>query len=80
MEKLNRKEKPLKSKVIQDNFTAAAEKAFDCVSNGVSEYYPWEKPTVPEEFGMSCSVCIDEKERDEEVMNIIEKEKKEAMK
>ena len=35
---------------------------------------------VPEEFGMSCSVCIDEKERDEEVMNIIEKEKKEAMK
>ncbi len=56
MEKLNRKDKPLRTLISEDEFTSAAEKAFDCVANGVSEYYPWEKPTIPKEFGIGVIV------------------------
>jgi ABC-type ATPase with predicted acetyltransferase domain len=56
MKKLIRKDKPLKTIIPHDEFVAAAEKAFDCVAGGVSEYYPWAKPEVPESFGIGVIV------------------------
>lgn len=56
MDKLNRKEEPLRTIVNRDSFTSAVEKAFDCVSNGMIEYYPWDKPNVPESFGIGVIV------------------------
>jgi ABC-type uncharacterized transport system ATPase subunit len=50
MIKLNRKSEPLSVDVNRDEFVIAAEKAFDCVTNGRSEYFPWEKPEIPSEF------------------------------
>jgi len=41
---LNRSSKPLTSSVIKDDFIVASEKAFDCIFNGTSEFYPWELP------------------------------------
>jgi ABC-type ATPase with predicted acetyltransferase domain len=54
--KLEKNVIPLTTKVIQDNYIESAEKAFDCVSNGVSEFYPWVKPDVPEEFSIGVIV------------------------
>lgn len=59
MEKLKRKEKPLSVNIHHDDFIAAAEKAFDCLSNGKSEYFcvfPWEKPNIPTKFGIGVIV------------------------
>ena len=51
LEQLDRKEKALFSSVIYDKHIQAAETAFDCIFNGVSEFYPWKKPTnLPTKF------------------------------
>jgi len=54
--KLERKEKPLKTKVIHDKFIEASEKAFDCAFDGTCTFYPWKKPKVPKEFGIGVIV------------------------
>lgn len=54
--KLKRKEEPLVVTVIKDEFIEASEKAFDCAFNGVSEFYPWEKPIIPEKFNIGVIV------------------------
>ena len=54
--KLSKKSEPKTVDIYHDEFIAAAEKAFDCASNGKSEYYPWEKPKVPTEFGIGVIV------------------------
>lgn len=50
MIKLKRKEIPLTSTVIKDDFIKASEKAFDCIFDGISKFYPWEKPEITEDF------------------------------
>lgn len=54
--KLTRKSEPKSVDIYHDKFIAAAEKAFDCVSNGKSKYYPWEKPEIPSDFGIGVIV------------------------
>lgn len=54
--KLTKKSEPKSVDIYHDEFIAAAEKAFDCVSNGKSDFYPWEKPEVPTEFGIGVIV------------------------
>jgi ABC-type lipoprotein export system ATPase subunit len=51
IEKLTRNDIPLTSSVIIDDFTRAASKAFDLEFNGVSKFYPWNKPeTLKKDF------------------------------
>jgi ABC-type ATPase with predicted acetyltransferase domain len=53
IEQLERSEEPLFSSVIYDKHIQAAEKAFDCIFDGVSNFYPWEKPkNISEEFSI----------------------------
>jgi len=56
MIKLIRSTTPLSVDIYHDEFIAAAEKAFDCTSNGKSETYPWMKPEIPNEFGIGVIV------------------------
>lgn len=54
--KLKKKDLPLSVEVINDEFVEAAEKAFDCKANGYSEFYPWEKPELVDDFGIGVIV------------------------
>lgn len=54
--KLERKKKALSVDVRSDEFVEAAEKAFDCVTNGTVEFKPWQKPNIPTEFGIGVIV------------------------
>lgn len=54
--KLTKKDTPLTVSVSADEFISAAEKAFDCVSNGKVDFYPWHKPEIPTEFGIGIIV------------------------
>lgn len=56
MVKLEKEKTPLSVDVCTDEFIKAAEKAFDCVVNGKSEFYPWKKPNVPLEFKIGVIV------------------------
>ncbi len=50
MIKLKRNGIPLTSTVIKDEFISASEKAFDCIFDGESKFYPWEKPEINKDF------------------------------
>jgi len=53
LEKLNKSKIPLTSSVVHDNFIKATEKAFDCIFDGTSTFYPWEFPTnLPKDFNI----------------------------
>ena len=54
--KLERESEPLTSTVIVDEFIMASEKAFDCIFNGSSKFYPWKKPPVPAKFKLGVIV------------------------
>lgn len=54
--KLTRKDTPLSVSVGSDEFISAAEKAFDCVSNGKVDFFPWEKPEIPADFKIGVIV------------------------
>jgi len=55
-EKLKRKQTPLVAHTQVDKFTEGASKAFDCEFNGESEFHPWEKPDIPENFKIGVIV------------------------
>ena len=57
IEKLIKSETPLTSSVEKDEYIEASEKAFDCMFDGTSKYYPWEKPKkLPKEFNIGVIV------------------------
>lgn len=57
MEKLIKSSIPLISSVKRDTFVEASEKAFDCLFDGTSKFYPWELPTtLPETFKLGVIV------------------------
>ena len=57
MEKLIRSNIPLISTVKRDQFIEASEKAFDCIFDGTSKFYPWILPTnIPTEFKIGVIV------------------------
>lgn len=57
MEKLIRSNIPLTSTVQRDHFIEASEKAFDCLFDGTSKFYPWELPTsLPDKFKLGVIV------------------------
>jgi len=57
IEKLIKKTIPLTSSVVKDKFIEASEKAFDCVFNGTSSFYPWQLPTtLPKRFKIGVIV------------------------
>lgn len=47
---------PLTSKVLHDDFIKASEKAFDCIFDGISTFYPWDKPNIPSSFKIGVIV------------------------
>lgn len=53
---LNRQPNSLSATTEYDEFIQASEKAFDCAFKGVSTFQPWEKPQVPEKFGIGVIV------------------------
>lgn len=57
MEKLLREITPLTSNVEKDKFIEASEKAFDCIFDGTSRFYPWVIPSnIPSNFGIGVIV------------------------
>jgi ABC-type ATPase with predicted acetyltransferase domain len=57
IEKLKRQTNPLISSVERDEFIIASEKAFDCIFDGTSKFYPWEFPIkIPEKFKLGVIV------------------------
>lgn len=48
--KLERSGIPLTSTVEKDDFIRASEKAFDCIFDGTSTFYPWKKPEIESDF------------------------------
>lgn len=57
MEKLIRDTTPLTSTVNKDKFIEASEKAFDCIFDGISKFYPWCLPKmIPNTFGLGVIV------------------------
>jgi hypothetical protein len=54
--KLSRESKPLISIVDRDEFILASEKAFDCIFDGTSKFYPWSVPNIPPEFKIGVIV------------------------
>ena len=54
--KLEKEDKPLSVKINSDIFVKAAEKAFDCVNDGISKFYPWKKPDTPKDFNIGVIV------------------------
>jgi ABC-type ATPase with predicted acetyltransferase domain len=53
---LKRKSVSLTAVTEHDEFIKASERAFDCAFNGVSTFTPWEKPDIPENFGIGVIV------------------------
>jgi ABC-type lipoprotein export system ATPase subunit len=57
IEKLQKETTPLISSVIVDEFIKASEKSFDCIFDGVSNFYPWKKPSnIPKDFKIGVIV------------------------
>ena len=57
IEKLEKETTPLISTVESDAFIKASEKAFDCIFDGVSRFYPWKMPTkLPKDFKLGVIV------------------------
>lgn len=56
MVKLERNQTPLSVEVVTDEFIMAAEKAFDCSSNGKSTFYSWKKPNLTIDFKLGVIV------------------------
>lgn len=57
VEKLIKSKNPLISKVNVDEFILLTEKNFDCIYNGESKFFPWEKPkSMPDSFGLGVIV------------------------
>jgi ABC-type ATPase involved in cell division len=57
IEKLERDIIPLVSSVERDDFIIASEKAFDCIFDGTSKFYPWKLPTkIPTKFKLGVIV------------------------
>jgi hypothetical protein len=54
--KLNKSLTPLISTVTIDEFILASEKSFDCIFDGTSKFYPWEKPIIPDNFKIGVIV------------------------
>lgn len=54
--KLEKEDNPISVPINVDMFIEAAEKAFDCASGGVSEFYPWKKPDIPNDFNIGVIV------------------------
>jgi hypothetical protein len=53
LEQLKKSTIPLTSSVERDEFIDATEKAFDCIFDGTSTFFPWEKPTkLPKDFNI----------------------------
>lgn len=57
IEKLQRSTTPLTSSVEPDEFIKASEKAFDCIFDGTSTFYPWSLPlNIPKKFKLGVIV------------------------
>jgi ABC-type lipoprotein export system ATPase subunit len=57
IEKLIKDTVPLVSSVDHDDFIRASEKAFDCLFDGTSTFYPWKLPTkIPKLFKLGVIV------------------------
>lgn len=57
IEKMIRDTNPLVSSVERDEFISASEKAFDCVFDGTSKFYPWLLPkSIPKKFKLGVIV------------------------
>jgi ABC-type lipoprotein export system ATPase subunit len=57
MEKLIKNSNPLISTVDRDDFIKASEKAFDCIFDGTSKFYPWILPSnIPKNFKIGVIV------------------------
>jgi ABC-type ATPase involved in cell division len=57
MEKLSKSTIPLTSVVEKDDFIIASEKAFDCIFDGTSKFYPWVVPSnIPQNFKIGIIV------------------------
>ena len=57
IEKLERDTIPLVSSVERDEFIIASEKAFDCIFDGTSKFYPWKLPSkIPTKFKLGVIV------------------------
>jgi ABC-type ATPase with predicted acetyltransferase domain len=57
IEKLKKGETPLTTSVIRDKYILASEKAFDCVFDGTSKFYPWSLPeSLPKQFKIGVIV------------------------
>jgi len=57
IEKLTKEEIPLTSQVNRDEFIFASEKAFDCIFDGTSKFFPWKKPSkIPSKFKIGVIV------------------------
>jgi ABC-type ATPase with predicted acetyltransferase domain len=57
MEKLIKTTIPLVSSVERDDFIIASEKAFDCIFDGTSRFYPWLVPSnIPKQFKIGVIV------------------------
>lgn len=53
---LNKKDRFLKSNVEQDDYTDKVSKAFDYEFNGESQFKPWKKPEINEDFDIGVIV------------------------
>jgi ABC-type ATPase with predicted acetyltransferase domain len=57
MDKLIKNTAPLISTVDKDDFITASEKAFDCIFDGTSKFYPWVLPSnIPKNFKIGVIV------------------------
>ena len=57
IEKLKKSQTPLTTTVTKDEFISASEKAFDCVFDGTSKFYPWLLPdSLPKQFKLGIIV------------------------
>jgi ABC-type ATPase with predicted acetyltransferase domain len=57
IEKLKKGNTPLTTSVIRDEYILASEKAFDCVFDGTSKFYPWLLPeSLPKQFKIGVIV------------------------
>jgi ABC-type ATPase with predicted acetyltransferase domain len=57
MEKLIKTSTPLISTVDRDDFIKASERAFDCIFDGTSKFYPWILPSnIPKQFKIGVIV------------------------
>ena len=57
IQKILKSDIPLISTVVKDEFIKASEKAFDCIFDGTSKFYPWLVPSnIPKQFKIGVIV------------------------